>query len=151
MSDDSVTVWLAIYGAVASTLGGIWQFYQWWKSGPQLSLKATKNMQMASGGRIDDKQYIVLNVSNRGSSATTITHLAIYIYDSWLDRVLRKRSKAAVVDQDTLPAVLEPGKQWTGLCHQSEEVNNWLKSKRVYLVILHSASDKEVMVRCGKK
>lgn len=152
MADFSTTDWLAIYGAVASSLGGIWSFYQWWRRGPKLVGYSTPNMIVIGGPVIDDHQkYIYLSLSNRGNAGTTISNVGLFGYDTVLKYIFGKPSFTAIVNHsDTayiLPGTIEAGKDWKSKCIQNAELEELTRSKIFCFAVFHSFADKPVRIK----
>ena len=74
---------VAIYAAIVATAILIWDVAKWLRSGPRIKLRALPNMKMFNDPdpRRKGKTYVIVNVTNSGSSPTTITQLARIIHE----------------------------------------------------------------------
>lgn len=147
-----LTGFLAIWGAVLSTLAIAWDVYKWRTSGPQISMRLSTNMQSISVPEYEGKTLISATVTNRGDRPTTITHFAIAYYDSWWKSFIKKRrTKAAIVATPSLaqrlPFELKAGAEWIGLGEQNQDISRWAKEGWLYVEIYHSHADKPVRKR----
>lgn len=89
--------WAALYAAIVATGALFLEVRRWFESGPKLNLGVMPEAQLASSAGVAQETYLVVNVSNRGASPTTLTHFSMVHYDSWWRRFLDKPSRSMVV------------------------------------------------------
>jgi hypothetical protein len=103
----------------------------------------------------DKNNYFIFKVTNRGSAATTITHMVLYDYPRWLDRwIMRKKPKTMLVPWPALPAtvgqlphVLQPGQVWQGLAIHTTNLKQMIEAGLLHAGIAGSHSDKPLLKR----
>jgi hypothetical protein len=155
MSNITVTDLLAVWGAFVATLVLLWDIYKWKTSGPQISFRASPNMNIHGDPRFpNDKVFIVSEAVNNGDRPTTITNLGYRYYNNWFNRLLRKPSSKAVIGNTVLkpiPFVLEPGTVWRGVADQEQlKQKAGITEKGILIFELdlsHSKRRKEARVR----
>ncbi len=138
-------VWVAIYAAMVATGVLFLEVRRWVETKARLAIDIAQRMQTINIPGAGDGPYLLVTVSNRGQSPTTITHLALEEFPSWWARVRGKRAKAAVVIMPMLPGMtqhlpffLEPGAQWQGAALQDQELEDWIASGHLYVAIYAS-------------
>lgn len=150
MTATELAAW---WGAGIATLVLAWDIYKWRKSGENITLTATPNMQSygAMPSEMDDKTYVVVVVTNTGDKKSTLTHLVGFQYNSYIGYLLNKSissffvTNAALVQP--LPHALEPGEQWQGIIEQNSDLENMSRSGRFYCGVYHSNNKKPVLRR----
>lgn len=76
--------WVAIYAAVIGTSAFFLNLKSWWDSGPKLKLSLIPDGVIIGGGsELDERDLIILYVTNRGGSATVITTMVLWEMTSW--------------------------------------------------------------------
>lgn len=142
---------LALYAALLSTVIFVWEIIKWVRQGPRLKGRANSGMKTFGMGYSDDKTYVVLNVTNVGTEKTTITHVAIYGFKRWWSWLRTRPDKAGVVKHSIaaypIPYVLNVGEKFMSMCHQDDELEQWSRDYWLYAVIVHSFSDKPLLMR----
>jgi len=147
------TLIIAIYAAVVATFTLVWDWWKWKNAGPKLHVRASTGMAMAGRGSIGTDLFMMMNVTNRGDRATTITHFTLHHYVSWWQFVRNRAMYNAIVNTwgegsgNQTPHTLEPGKVWMGLAKQTPDLLEMAKTGRLYLAIVHSHSTKPISVR----
>ena len=138
-------VWVAIYAAMVATGVLFLEVRRWVETKARLAIDIAQRMQTINIPGAGAGPYLLVTVSNRGQSPTTITHLALEEFPSWWARVRGKRAKAAVVIMPMLPGMtqhlpffLEPGAQWQGAALQDQELEDWIASGHLYVAIYAS-------------
>ena len=129
---------------------------RWFDEGVRLSMSVMADAKFLGGVQRDDKTYIAITVTNRGSAATTITHMVLYNYPSLVGLWLPKRPRflnrwlkrywpeTFVVNtvQQPLPHVLEPGRNWHGMAVHTPKLEAMIKAGRLFVGVIGSHSDK---------
>jgi hypothetical protein len=115
--DPRLTQFLAIWGAVISTIAFIWQVYQWKHSVPRIAVRA-EILESCSTGADD---LIFFELRNRGRQPTTVEEIMFIEHRSWYARITRipdHLENIWVGHEKTmrLPVVLQPGQMWKGHC-----------------------------------
>lgn len=75
----------AWWGAITATLIFAWDIYKWMKSGSNLRITASPNMQLLYNEvpKATDPKYVFVEVSNTGDNRTTVTNLVGACYQSF--------------------------------------------------------------------
>ncbi len=138
----------------------LWDIYKWRKAGARLTLTAKANMTIPGNvppgfrpdvGDPSRTQWIVVRAVNNGDRPTTLEKLALVHYKSRLHRLRRARGASFLVmrtglDKE-LPFVVEPGKTWQGLVHQSDDMERLSLSGYLYCELHHSAPRSPAVTR----
>jgi hypothetical protein len=135
---------LALYAAVLSTFIAVWEILKWRARNAVL---ITCNSNMLFIPSPDDKKYIIVNVTNKGDTQTTITHFLGYYWPSRVDKILNRNVRAFVVNSPDVPKIIQPGEQWMGQAHQDENMEKMAKEGLLYMGIIHSMGKKEILKR----
>src|SRR6266702_2994411 len=94
----SASDWAAWWGAILATIVFAWEIVKWFRAGPRLRVRTAPEMQMEDGcGGLSPEKYITFSVVNVGDAPTTVTHLFLTYYSSWLRRVFRRPSREMIV------------------------------------------------------
>jgi hypothetical protein len=147
-----VTGFLAIWGAVLSTIAIVWDVYKWKTSGPNLHMRLMTGMEPYNIPEYEGMTLIVAVVTNRGDRPTTITHLGLAHYDAWWKAMLRKRASASAFiaipsTTQRVPFELKPGVEWSGMIEQNEELETWAREGWLYVTVYHSHDRKPMRHR----
>ncbi|MBB6467943.1 hypothetical protein HNQ96_003826 [Aminobacter lissarensis] len=141
--------WAAFYAAIVATGALFLEMRRWVESGPKLRISTMPEGQIATNLGVVSKTYIVVNVSNRGGTATTITHLAFCTYDKWWRRLLDRPSSTYIVPDPSppggtqrLPYLLEPGTRWMGMAEHDPEISKLVGEGKLWVQLFASHSDK---------
>ena len=145
------TVAIAVYAAVVATAVAIWDVVKWKMQGPNLEVQVQSGMKLYGGGATDDREFIVLRVTNRGDRPTTITTMGYLLYRddfvAWWSR--NSNTWAAIVPNPSevqpLPFVLAPGLQWVGMGEQVAELTKKARSGCLMCAVYHSNTNKPIM------
>ena len=157
MGDETgITKIVAWWGAVVATVVLLWDIYKWNKSGPNLQLSASPNMQVLGDEGLEGPSYIFLEVSNVGDRKTTLTHFVGKWYKSFWQRIRRKKAEANFMVPNPeyskpLPFILEAGESWTGYVRQTEELEGWMKTGRLFLGVAYTNKVKPKYLRIRYK
>lgn len=148
--DDKINL-VAIYAAVVSTFGLLWQIWQWWHHGPRLVVSARSGMKMVVGPMPDPDSYIAINVSNNGDRKTTITHVHGYTYTNNWNRLRNLPANAFIVGHQTqgqnAPFEIDAGSTFMSLFRQEEELEQWSRTLLLYVGISHSGARRPILKR----
>ncbi len=147
-----LTGFLAIWGAVLSTIAIAWDVYKWRKSGPNLCMRVMADMKSYNLPQYEGKTLVVAVVTNRGDRPTTITHLGLAFYDTWWKAILRKKASAsgwvAIPNPaQPVPFELKPGAEWTGIVEQNTELEDQVRNGWAYVTIYHSHAKRPIRQR----
>ncbi|MBV8888917.1 MAG: hypothetical protein JO305_04545 [Alphaproteobacteria bacterium] len=141
------------------------QLRRWFDEGVKLSMSVMSEAQMIGGFDDDEERYIAITVTNRGSAATTITHMVLYNYPDrlslffskcprFVQRCFKKRRPQTfiVVNKAPLPLphLLEPGRNWHGMARHTPELRKMIEDTRLYVGVIGSHSDKTFFRRVRK-
>ncbi len=143
ISFDNLDI-VACYAAVLSTAIAVWEYIKWRKRN---YIEVMCNANMIFMPSTDEKKYVTANVTNKGQTATTITHYALYYWPSWFDKLVNRRRQSFLVNSADLPKVLQPGEQWMGQAEQNDKMERMGSKGCLYAVIIHSMGVKETLHR----
>ena len=147
-----VTIYIAIYGAVISTIALGWNIYKQATSGPKLVGFTTNdtNAYGKQGFFSPREQGVLLRVMNRGNVETTIQHICLR---SFRDRIgfARRIIFAELelgydVKGNRPPHILSAGTEFCCWMPQEQYVGQ-SRATRLYFCVFHSMSDKPKYVR----
>ena len=86
-------------------------------------------MTIGGGPDVDEKDIIILNVTNRGDGSTMVTNMVLLEMTSWWQRWRMRPTKSYVIPNPQLkgyplnvPSDLEPSKRWTGVIRKRSDV-----------------------------
>lgn len=148
--DDKVNL-VAIYAAVLSTISILWQIWVWFRTGPRLRVTANTNMLVMGGYNKNDQKYVVINVVNRGSAKTTITHVVMFTYKSVIYKMLNRPDKSFVVKHDVLacqiPYVIDAGCTFMSMTTQNDDMESLSRTSKLYMGVFHSFRARPVLTR----
>ena len=145
------TVATAVYAAVVATAVAVWDVVKWKMQGPNLEIEVQSGMKLYGGGATDEREFIVMRVTNRGDRPTTITNMGYLQYrDDFVARWDRNSNTFAAIvpnpsDAQPLPFVLAPGVQWVGMGVQDAELSQMAKSGCLMCAVYHSHTNKPIM------
>lgn len=137
---DAATWYAAIVGTAALAL----EVRRWVEGRPKLYVNTTAGMSLVQNGRISDEKYVSVNVTNRGQSATTITHYCLFCYPSLWSRIRNRPTISMVVTMPgpaggvQLPAILPQGHFWSGLAKQDDALTAQLERGEIWAGIVAS-------------
>lgn len=146
-----ITLKIAIYGAVLSTLSAIVHIFNYRRDRANIKITVKGNMSVHPHDTFyGDKTYVLVTVANRGRRPVTITHCAIKVptkpYTEWLlgdsflkpGELLEGKSqsymlaegqikKYDLVDKDLVAYVIDA----TGRCYWADNILiRWIKLRR---------------------
>lgn len=137
----NLTTGIALYAAIVSTSALTLSLRKWLLTGPVLSLSVMARGKTFGGFEPDDKEYIILNVTNRGDLPTTLSTMAAFQYRTILHRWLRKPYFAAIVPRPDLlggigtPSLISPGTTWMGAAIYNDSLLKMAKSGKLFVAI----------------
>lgn len=149
---------VAIYAAVVATGALFLEIRRWFEGRPRLIVGASPEMMTIDATGIEDGPYVIVTVTNRGFTPTTVTHFGLLEYASWWRRIRGKHGQAAIITNPTipgssmgqLPSILEPGRQWMGAINQ-DEVQEWMDTGRFHIAIYATHSDRPALTPLKRK
>lgn len=157
MNSTDITTVVAIWGALTGTSAIIWDVIKWRRDGPRLRVAVTANMQIYNKylGITQERQFIQVHVTNRGTRSAKVSHLVVCPFRSRLHRAVGRQAPFTLVTQtppesQPLPVVLQPGDTWTGLLDQ-QEVLSHAGRFRIYLGVTHTLQDKPILTALNHK
>lgn len=135
---------VASYAAILSTLIALWEFIKWLKKHDVL-VKCSPNMVFMPSA--DKKKYVNIVVTNKGATQTTITHCLMYYWKNRFDKIFNRNRQSFIINEQSLPRVIQPGEQWMGQAIQDEKVEKMAQAGILYMGIMHSMKKKEILNR----
>lgn len=146
-----LTLVIAGWGAVLSTLVAIWQ---WRHSGPRLSIKLFRNAGLLDA--VEEEPRVLMMISNRGNKPTTITQINYLYSKSWISSLLHPSKVVHINLAETfflhlLPSKLEVGDPWQCPLPTSQTTMKRIREGYFLAVVYHSHSDKGIRVRLKPK
>ncbi len=150
---------VAAYAAIVATAALALEIRRWLESGVRIAL-STMPGAILVGGALNQGQkrdrYLGLTASNRGDVATTITHMVLFNYGSWRNRLTRNPIISAIVPEPTahsgqpFPCFLEPGRYFHGLALYSPELESWIETGWLYVGVICTHDVDPILVRVKK-
>ena len=141
----TVTDWLAVIAIVVSAGAFALEVRRWVESGPRLNLRMMADAVEVPS--IDDAPKLALFVTNRGSEPTTITHMVVYEYVSWLARLRRKCTFQAVVNTHNVPSEVGVNRQWMGQMRYNERLAAAREAGHLYVGVIASHSERTYLLK----
>ena len=146
---------LTIYAAIVSTAALLLNFKSWFESGVRLHATLIPNGVVIGGDpSFDEKDLIIVTVTNRGRASTMITNLTLHRFDTVLQRLRNRPAANYVVANPQLkgypqnvPSELEPGKRWTGAVRKRPEEIPDLESGRFYVSVSTTHKNQHLLKR----
>ncbi|MDP1637244.1 MAG: hypothetical protein Q8K74_00265 [Candidatus Nitrotoga sp.] len=147
-----LTGFLAIWGAVMSTVAIVWDIYKWRTTGPNLQMRLMTGMETYNIPEYEGMTLIVAVVTNRGDRPTTINILGLAYYNAWWKAILRKKASASAFiatpsTTQRVPFELKSGIEWSGMIEQSKELETWAREGYLYVTVYHSHDKKPMRQR----
>ena len=167
--------WVAIYAAVIGTSAFLLNLKTWFDSGVKLNLSLiVDGMTIGGGPEVDERDLIILYVTNRGDVETMITNMILFEFESWPQRILftitglwpwprrwRANPKTTYVIAHpqlkgypaNVPSVLEPSKKWTGALRQRPDDDELadVQTGSFYTGVYASTRDRPYLIRIPKR
>jgi hypothetical protein len=130
-----------LYAAIVATGALALEVRRWFESGPKIHVTASPDMIMIYG-RKEVSGLLLVNVINRGHTPTTITHFAILEYPNALKRWRNDPAHSFLIPHPqpegsppSIPHVLEPGRQWTGVARPRPDVTGDIQTGTFWAAI----------------
>ena len=147
-----LTGFLAIWGAVLSTVAIVWDVYKWRTTGPNLQMRLMTDMEPYNVPEYEGMTLVVAVVTNRGDRPTTITHLGLAHYNAWWKAMLRKKATTSAFiptpsTTQRVPFELKPGVEWSGMIEQNKELEAMAREGWLYVTVYHSHERKPMRHR----
>jgi hypothetical protein len=151
--------WIAIYAAILSTGGLFLGIRRWFEAGPRLRFTIMPDgMTFGGSPQFDEKDLIVVTVTNRGEASTMITNLLLFEIENWVQRLRRKSKRSFVISNPqpkgyppNIPHVLEPGRFWTGAIRQRNDIVPDFRTGTFYVGISTTHCDRPYLRRIPKR
>lgn len=143
--------WIASFALVVSGGAFALELRRWFASGPKLILSVMADA-MAIPNEGDDP-FLVLTVTNRGDTPTTITHMIGLRYENWWQRWRNRPQNAGIVNTSIMPIPHSLGvnQSWMGRMNYNEPTNEWRSKDQLYIGVNASHSDKYFVIKVPKK
>lgn len=146
------TLFIALWGAILSTVVFLWDIYKWRTAGPKLRFVMQAYMEPVNWPEHDGKRFITFTVTNYGDRPTTITDLGYFYYRNrrWISRKTPPDKCALVVGPSPaqpLPFELKPGTRWIGMTFQTPDIEQLSREGKLFFLLHHSHSEKPVKRR----
>ena len=151
-------VLVATYAAVVSTTVAALQIQSYFRSGVRLKLSLMADgMTIGGDRRFDEKDLVILTVTNRGDAPTTVENMILFEITSLWQLWRIRPAKSYVITSPQLkgyppnvPDDLEPAKKWTGAIRKHPERIPDLHTGDFYVGIYASHRDKPYLMRIPK-
>jgi hypothetical protein len=120
--------WVSIYAAIVGTSAFLLNLKSWLDSGVRLTMSMIADGVVIGGDpRFEEKDIVIVSVTNRGDAPTMITHLVLLELPTWWRRIRRRPTRTFIVPNPQLkgyppniPGELAPGKIWTGVIRKRQ-------------------------------
>ena len=154
MSD--INIWVAVvaaYAALVATAALALEVRRWVEARARLAIHISPEMSY-TGDADEDTRYLVVEVVNRGTISTTITHFVLEEYPTWWAALRRKQTYAAMILRPmpegvpwNIPQVLGPGERWSGMARHTDDLVERAKGGRLYVAIYASHRNRRTIRR----
>jgi hypothetical protein len=150
---------IAAYAAIVSTGVLAVQIRRWLEAGPRLRVTLTPDGMIIGGGPDhDEKDLIIVTVTNRGEAPTMITNLLVFEYVNRLQRMRRRPKRSMVITNPQLkgyptntPSVLEPGRFWTGAIRPRDDIVKDFRTGNFYVGVSSTHFNGPLLRRIPKR
>ncbi len=143
--NNTLTLIIAVWGALLSTALGLFEIYKWKRSGPRLRVQASGPM--ISMDKFDKNQYVSIRISNIGDAPTTLSLLTYRFFKQnpkwrWKKSKADERGMFNVLRNQSspLPHRLEVGAEWTYVLELSSSVEKMAKEGYFFIEIEDSTT-----------
>ncbi len=152
-------IWVAIYAAVVGTSAFFLNLKMWFDSGVKLNLSLIpEGVTIGAGPEFDERDLVLLTVTNRGDAATVITNMILFEMRSPWQRWRMRPTTSYVIPhpqlkgyQQNVPSDLEPSKRWTGAIRKRDDLSIDLHDGHHYTGVYASHRDRPYLIRIPKK
>ena len=158
-----LTVIAAWWGAGVATIVFLFECYKWTQTAPKIEIGVSPNMQILDpNSELEKEKYISVTLSNNGGKPTTVTQLGAVVYQTHFQKWRRKNSNAMLFinpitsktlvffPTNSLPALLEIGRTWTGMMQQTDEFTQWIEKGQLYIGVFTSYHKRPLEKRVRK-
>jgi hypothetical protein len=136
--------WVSIYAAIVGTSAFLLNLKSWLDSGVRLTMSMIADGVVIGGDpRFEEKDIVIVSVTNRGDAPTMITHLVLLELPTWWRRIRRRPTP-------NIPGELAPGKIWTGVIRKRQDYISDLHTGRFYVGVYGSHRDKPYLRQIPK-
>jgi len=135
---------IALYAAVLSTSTILWEIIKW-RFRNNVDILCSANMLLIPS--TNNKKYIGVTATNKGSMPTTITHFIMYYWENKFNKIFNIKRKSFIVNSDQVPKTIGSGERWIAQAEQTAEVEEMAKEGYLLVGIIHSMGKKEIMRR----
>jgi hypothetical protein len=151
--------WIAIYAAIVGTSAFLLNLKSWFDSGVKLHLNlAPYAMTIGGDPAFEERDLVILSVTNRGDAPTRVTNMVLFEITSWW-QLWRVRPKTSYVIPNpqlkgyplNVPSTLEPSEKWTGAIRQRVDMIPDLYTGNYYAGIYASNRDRPYLIRIPKR
>jgi hypothetical protein len=149
---------VAVYAAIIGTSAFLLNLKSWVDSGVKLSLSLMDGMTMGGGPDLDERNLLILTVTNRGDAPAVITNMILFEIRSPLQRWRIRPAKSYQITNPQLkgsprniPSDLEPSKRWTGAIRKRDDLEINLHDGRHDTGVYASNRDRPYLIRIPKK
>jgi hypothetical protein len=151
-------VLVAIYAAIVSTAVAALQIQSYFRSGVRLKLSLMADgMTIGGDPRFEEKDLVILTVTNRGDAPTTVENMVLFEITSLWQLWRIRPAKSYVIASPQLkgyppnvPGNLEPAKKWTGAIRRQPDRISDLHTGVFYVGIYASHRDRPYLMRIPK-
>jgi hypothetical protein len=144
--DPDASILAAWWGAVVATILLVWDVKKWLGERATLIVNAFGNRRLFSSvSGLRPGELVVVNVTNRGRSPTTINGLAMTWFKSRWRRLRKQTEGSFIVRVETpqpIPHVIQPGEEWSGYFPQTADIDQFSKEGLIELLVYGSHRDK---------
>jgi hypothetical protein len=145
---------IALYAAIVATGALALEVRRWFESGVHIKIDAAADMVLINVPDLEpDGSWVVVTVTNVGTSPVTITTLGIRRYRTRLHWIFRKPTgHGVVVNPDlpghvpSIPRLLNPGERWQGFMKQTAQISTEINAE-IFQVGVWCADRKSPRVR----
>jgi hypothetical protein len=142
--------WIAIYAAIIGTSAFLLNFKAWFDSGVKLKMSLVPDGMVVGGDpRFDEREIIIISVTNRGDAPTMIANLILMEMPTWWSRLGRQSTRSFIIPNPQLkgypaniPFDLAPAKSWTGVIRKRQDYIADLHTGNFYACVYASNRDK---------
>ena len=152
---DDLKNWVAIYAAIVATGAFFLNFRTWFESGPRLRLTVIPDGMVIGGGpATDERDIVILTVTNLGKTPVLITNLLLWEMPTWWQRVRKRPARTFVVTNPALrgsctniPFLLEQARTWNGVVRHRPDIFPDLLNGNYYVGLSTSHLQRPILRR----
>jgi hypothetical protein len=150
---EKATLAIAAYAAVVATGALFLEVRRWFESKPRLKLQVVPRGAILRGdGTPPQKGILILYVTNRGTTPTTVNTMIIYRMTSIWQRVRGRPAESFVVPNPNLdglplnvPFQLDANKMWTGIMKKNSDFIADIENGEYYAGVFVTHRDKAII------